>query len=453
MEQKQSGRRIDLLNGSIAGGLFWLAVPIMGTQFIQMAYNLFDTMWVGQIGAGAVTAVGTAGSFMWIGEGISMIPQIGGQIMAGQSIGEDEMGKARRYALEAIQLVIAMMLIYALISIVFSHQLISFFNLHDTETVKLSESYLRAVSTGHAVMGFNFVMQGLLTATGDSKTSFKYNATGLALNIVLDPFLIFGIGPFPEWGVIGAAVATVFSECVVSVLLIRFIIRDDYLFSGFDIRSRFQRAEMLHIIRLGAPPALFNVFFAFASMIISRIIVVYGDAAIAIQKIGGQIESVSWMSSDGFAYAMNSFTAQNYGAGQTDRVRRGFATGMTMMTVYGLFASALLILGAAPIFDIFLNEPDIIAGGAEYLRIAGLSQIFICYEIVTTGAFSGLGKTTLPAVISTILTVSRIPLSLILAPVLGGLTCIWWIMTVTSIVKGVLLIFLYRRELARLDQN
>ena len=76
MEENRSEKRIDLLKGNIAGALFWLSIPIMGTQFIEMAYNLFDTMWVGQIGNQAVTAVGVAGSFMWLGSGIAMIPQI-----------------------------------------------------------------------------------------------------------------------------------------------------------------------------------------------------------------------------------------------------------------------------------------------------------------------------------------------------------------------------------------
>ena len=97
MEEKTREKRIDLLNGKIAGALFWLSLPIMGTQFIEMAYNLFDTMWVGQIGNQAVTAVGVAGSFMWLGSGIAMIPQIGGQVMTGQSIGEGDLIKARQF--------------------------------------------------------------------------------------------------------------------------------------------------------------------------------------------------------------------------------------------------------------------------------------------------------------------------------------------------------------------
>ena len=453
MDETRSGSRIDLLNGSIPRGLFWLALPIMGSQFIEMAYNLFDTMWVGQLGNQAVTAVGTAWSYMWIGQGLAMIPQIGGQVRAGQSIGEGDMEKARRYTGGSLHLMAALMLAFTAVCIIFRHPLISFFKLHDSSTAASAEKYLLIVSLGYLMMGFNFVMQGLLTSTGDSKTSFKYKAVGLILNIVLDPLVIYGVGPFPEWGINGAAIATVFSETVVSVLFARFIARDDYLFDGYSFFRRSGTDEIAEMAKLGAPPALFSMIFAFITMVTSRFVVAYGDSAVAIQKIGAQIEAVSWMSSDGFAYAMNSFTAQNYGARNYDRVRGVFRSGAWMMTAYGVFITALLIFGAVPIFSIFINEPDIIAGGATYLRILGLSQLFICYEIVTTGAFNGLGKTKLPAVVSLITTGARIPLFYVAAPLLGGLSGIWWVISVSSIVKGSVLFLAYRRELSRLGRS
>ena len=445
MEENSTNKRINLLNGNIAKALFWLSLPIMGTQFITMAYNLFDTMWVGQIGNQAVTAVGVAGSFMWVGSGFAMIPQIGGQVMTGQSIGEGDLPKARRFAREAIQLVLLFMLIYSLICIVFSSQLISFFRLHDPDTAAAAAAYLSIVSAGNIVMGFNIVMEGVLTAAGDSKTPFKYNAAGAILNILLDPVLIFGPGPFPRLGVNGAGIATVFSELVVALMFARFIMADDYLFEDFRLFDSFNNKEIVRIIKLGAPPAIFNIGYAFISMIISRIIVTFGDAAVAIQRIGGQIESVTWMTAEGFSYSMNAFTAQNYGAENYGRVRKGFMTGTGMVTVYGLAVTALLVLGAVPIFGIFIHEPDVIAGGANYLRIVGLSQLFMSYELATSGAFNGLGQTKLPAAVGLILTVARIPACYLLMPLMG-INGVWWAIAISSILKGTVLniLFLYR---------
>ena len=445
MEKDGSEKRIDLLNGNIANALLRLSLPIMGTQFITMAYNLFDTMWVGQLGNQAVTAVGVAGSFMWVGSGIAMIPQIGGQVMTGQSIGEGSLDKARRFAREAIQLVFLFAVIYALICIVFRSRLISFFRLHDPDTAALAETYLAIVSVGSIFMGFNIVMEGVLTAAGDSRTPFRYNAAGAILNILIDPLLIFGIGPFPELGVEGAGIATVFSELAVALMFARFIMTDDYLFEDFRLSGRIEKKEAVRIITLGAPPAIFNIGYAFISMVISRIIVTFGDAAVAIQRIGGQIESVTWMTADGFSYSMNAFTAQNYGAHNYDRVRQGFKAGTGMVTVYGIMVTALLVLFAAPIFSIFIREPGIIAGGAVYLQIVGLSELFMSYELSTSGAFNGLGQTKLPAAVGLILTVARIPLCYLLMPSMG-INGVWWSMTISSILKGTLLniLFIYR---------
>ena len=449
VEDNGSEKRIDLLNGKIAGALFWLSLPIMGSQFANLAYILFDTMWVGQLGNQAVTAVGAAGTFMWIGSGIAMIPQVGGQVMAGQSIGEDDIEKARSYARAAVKLMLTGMIIYGLACIVLRHPLISFYHLHDQKTAAAAESYLAIVSISNVFMGINIVMEGLLAATGDSKTSFKYNMVGTALNIVLDPLVIFGVGPFPALGVNGAAIATVFSEFTVSALFALNVMRDDYLFADFSLSGRSVSKEMLHIIKLGAPPAIFNIAYAFVSMVISRIIVSFGDAAIAIQRIGGQIESLTWMTAEGFSYSMSAFTSQNYGAGSYDRVRKGFYTGTAMMTAFGILVTALMVLGAAPIFSIFIREPEMIAGGAAYLRIVGLSELFMCYEMATTGAFNGLGQTKLPAAIGLVLTVARIPMCYLLMPSLG-INGVWWAMTVSSMLKGILLTILFVYRLKKL---
>ena len=239
---------------------------------------------------------------------------------------------------------------------------------------------------------------------------------------------MFGIGPFPELGVTGAAVATVFSECVVSLMFARFIRHDDYLFEGFRLLGKIDRKEAMRIISLGTPPAIFNICYAFVSMVISRIIVTFGDAAVAIQRIGAQIESVTWMTAEGFSHSMNAFISQNYGAANYDRVKKGFSTGTAMVTVFGVATTALLVLGAVPLFTIFIREPDVIAGGANYLRIVGLSELFMSYELSTTGAFNGMGQTKLPAAIGLILTVARIPMCYLLMPWLG-INGVWWAMT------------------------
>ena len=118
--------------------------------------------------------------------------------------------------------------------------------------------------------------------------------------------------------------------------------------------------------------------------------------------MGSQIESVAWMTAEGFAAAINSFIGQNFGAGKTERVKGGYKKAAWIMAAWGLGSSALLIFGAEPVFRIFIHEPEVVADGIIYLQVLGLSQMFMCEEILTEGALAGLGKTMQASVISVI---------------------------------------------------
>ena len=175
-------------------------------------------------------------------------------------------------------------------------------------------------------------------------------------------------------------------------------------------------------------------------MIIARLIAGYGDAAVAVQKVGSQIESISWMTADGFAAAVNSFIAQNHGAGNRARIRRGYICAMGVVFVWGIICTLLLILCPAPIFRIFITETEVLPLGIDYLMILGVSQLFMSVEITTAGAFSGYGRTIPPSVISIVFTALRIPMALFLCETPLALNGIWWSITISSIFKGVFLL-------------
>ena len=174
-------------------------------------------------------------------------------------------------------------------------------------------------------------------------------------------------------------------------------------------------------------------------MIIARLIAGWGDAAVAVQKVGSQIESISWMTAEGFASAVNAFIAQNYGANKKDRIKKGYYTAIRLMTVWGVVTSAALIFFPQVFFQIFIQEPDVLPMGVDYLRILGVSQLFMCTEITTAGAFQGLGKTFPPAVEGVVLNLLRIPMALVLSATALGLNCVWWSISISSILKGIIL--------------
>ena len=440
--------RINLLEGNILPALSALALPIMATSLIQMAYTLIDMIWIGKIGASAVASVGAAGMFMWLSNGLATLAKMGGQIKVGHALGAQKKEDAASYAQSSIQMGIVFAIGFGILSVVFADEMIGFFQLNSAQVIQDAKLYLM-ITCGLVIFSFmNQIFTGILTAMGNSRTSFIATGIGLVLNIVLDPLFIFGFGAIPPMGVAGAAIATVLAQLVVMLLFLYTILRDTVLFSNVHILHSYSSQHTMEIFRIGLPSAVQSMLFSGISMVIARLIAGWGDAAVAVQKVGSQIESISWMTAEGYAAALNSFVAQNHGAKNTDRIREGYRLSMIVMLSWGVFCSLVLIVFPQLIFQVFIQEAEVLPMGVDYLRILGVSQLFMCMEITTAGAFSGLGKTLPPSIVSITLTGARIPMAILLGRWLG-LNGVWWAITISSIGKGIVLLGWFLKDMKR----
>ena len=431
-------RNLNLTEGEITSTLAKLALPIMGTAFIQMAYSLTDTMWLGRASTKAVAAAGTAGNLMWFGSGLILITQIGLGVSVAQSYGRDDIDAVKKYISYGFQLDIFIAIIYSLLLFIFSSQIIGFFNLNDVEVVKMAEEYLRIIAIGLTFHFLNPIFSTTLNSTGNSVTPFKLNTLGLIVNMILDPILIFGLGPIPALGVKGAAIATIFAQFIVTIVFIILGKQSDAVYSHVNLFIKPDFEYIGKMVRLGFPPFVQTAIHSGISMILTRIVADFGDTAVAVLNIGSQIESIAWMSAEGFSSAISAFIGQNFGAGKIDRIKKGYYRGIQILGGIGIFASLLLIFGAKPLFTLFTpRDPVAIAEGTKYLRILGTCQFFMCIEIGTAGAFNGIGKTLPPTLIGVIFNISRIPLALALSSTKLGLLGIWWSMSISSIMKGI----------------
>ena len=431
-------KQVDLVNGGIFKTLVTLSLPILGTSFIQMAYSLVDMMWIGKIGSAAVAAVGTASFFTWFGNSLVMVTKTGAQVGVAQSVGREDNKKENMYIYTSLLMCIIMAVSYMVILLLFRKPLIGFFNLGEAEVINMSINYLVIVALGMICAFLNPQFTGILTATGNSKTPFLINTVGLITNIILDPVLIFGIGKIKPMGVVGAAIATVLSQVIVTIIFIVVFLKMGYRVNKSKVKYLNKDCGK-DIVKWGSPSAAQNCLFSFFAMLIGRIIGSWGPATIAVQKVGSQIESISWMTAEGFSAALTAFIGQNYGAGKFHRVIKGYKQTVILSSILGIFATVLLIFGGEWLFSLFINEPDVIEKGADYLRILGYSQLFMCLEITTTGAFFGVGKTMLPSVISTILTGLRVPVAILLSkPDILGVNGVWWSISTSSIAKGII---------------
>lgn len=431
-------KKIDLLNGHIFTSLTGLALPIMATALVQTAYSLTDMAWIGRVGSPAVAAVGAASMYTWLSSGVVTLAKMGGQVKVAHCLGSKKYKEAASYASGAIQMGVVFAIVYALITVLGAGPLIGFFGLSDVSIVHNAQIYLK-ITCGLILFSYlNAIITGILTAMGDSKTPFIANVIGLVINMILDPVLIFGIGPFPQMGVTGAAAATVFAQMIVTVVFLLVIRRDQMVFDKVRLLEKVPVEHMKIMVRIGLPAAVQNLIYTSISMVLTRFVAGFGDSAVAVQRVGSQIESISWMTADGFAAAINSFVGQNYGGRKYRRVKQGYMTAVLVMFVWGLFCSALLIGFPSQIFGLFIREPEVLPMGVGYLVVLGFSQMFMCIELTTVGALSGLGKTFLCSVLSVVLTSARIPLAMVLSHTALGLNGIWWAFTISSVLKGIL---------------
>ncbi len=439
-----------LTEGPIFKVLMKLAVPIMVSAFLSTAYSITDMIWVGKLGSKVVAGVGVGGMYIWLSCGLSTLTKMGGQVYVGQELGAGNKEKAKVYAGAAIWLTIVFGILFGAVSLMFTGSLVSFFGLDDIKAIESAKVYIR-IACGFVIFQYlGVVLTGLYTAQGDSQTPMKANFLGLAINMMLDPLLILGVGPFPRLEGAGAALATVIAQVIVVVTLILFIQRDEKEENILKNLSFFKRPEihcLKQIIKMGGPVALQSTIYCGMSMILSRMITVFGDAALAVQQVGGQIESISWNIAEGFGSAMNAFAAQNFGASKPERIKKGYRFSVIAVFVWGGFVGLAFVLFPGPISKLFFHETEAIALSIAYFIIIGFSEPFMCLELMGEGALAGLGKTKISSTISIVLTAMRIPLALILSSTAWGLNGIWLALTLSSISKGIAMHIAFKRQL------
>ena len=178
MKHAKEAKQVSLTEGPILKSLLNLAFPIMISSFLGTLYNIVDMAWVGLLGANAVAGVGAGGMYVWLSSGFSTMTRMGGQVFAAQELGKGRREEARQYAKAAVQLVILMGVLYGVVCLAFTDQLIGFFQLSDAESVAIGIQYTK-ITCGLILFSFlNFTLTGLYTAQGDSRTPFVANFAG-----------------------------------------------------------------------------------------------------------------------------------------------------------------------------------------------------------------------------------------------------------------------------------
>ena len=441
MSKKKS---TDLENGSIGKLLVTLAVPSIIAQIVNLLYNIVDRIFIGRMPNGdlAMAGIGIITPIVLLVTAFSALVGFGGSPRVAIKMGQKDNDGAEEILGNSFSLVIIIGLILTVIFYIFKEPIVMAFGASEN-TAQYAIDYLSIYLIGTVFVQVAVGMNPYINTQGFTTIGMVTVAIGAGLNIILDPILIFGIGKVSPLGVKGAALATVLSQLLVTIIFIYVFIKNGYNFNLYN--KKFINLKYIkNICKYGGPTAIQNCLFTFFAMLIGRIVAVAGPVAIAVQKVGSQIESISWMTAGGFASALTAFVGQNYGAKRMDRVLKGYKSTLLISCILGLFTTIVLIVFGEKLFSIFINETEAIKQGADYLRILGYSQLFMCIEITTNGAFYGMGKTITPSIIGIIFTGLRVPLAMLLFNIeLLGINGIWWSISSSSIIKGILLITLF----------
>jgi len=423
----------NLTEGAITRQLFNLALPIMGTSFIQMAYTLTDMAWVGRLGSESVAAIGAVGILTWMTNSIALINKVGSEVSVGQSIGAKNSSDAKTFASHNFTIALILSLCWGALLFIFARPIIGLYQLSPDISLKATE-YLRIVSTAFPFVFLSAACTGIHNGAGMSKTPFFISGTGLLLNMVLDPLFIFGF----DMGTSGAAWATWLSQASVLLLFIYQIKRKGKVLGGFPFFTRLKRNYTKRVIQLGLPVAMLNTFFAIINLFMGRTASTYGGhIGLMTLTAGGQIEAIAWNTSQGFSTALSAFVAQNFAARKKERVTSAYHTTLKMTSLLGLFCTLLFVFWGSEVFSLIVPEREAYEAGGIFLRIDGYSMLFMMLEITMQGLFYGTGRTLPPAVISITFNTLRIPLAIGLAALGLGITGVWWAISISSILKGI----------------
>ena len=433
-------KKIDLTQGKVIKVLTALALPIMGSSLLQFTYNLIDMLWVGGLGSDAVASIGSSSFFTGLGYSINSLVVIGAGIKVSHAIGEKNNKDVKQYINSGLAINFVISIIYALILIILGKSFISFLNLNNEFVERNSYYYLAMNAPILFFSFFNSLYTRIFSSFGNNGDSFKINAIGMIINIVLDPIFIYIF----KLGVVGAAVATLIANIVMFIL---YRIKSNGILH-YDKSIGIDKEKVMEIIRLGFPMTFQRILFTVVNIILAKIIAIFGTNSIAAQKIGLQIESITYMVIGGLNGAIASFTGQNFGASKFKRIKQGYYTALLLGIIYSMIMSIIFIIFKEPIIRLFIREKSTILVASGYLQAVAFSQSFSTIEMVSNGLFTGLGMPKIPAIISIVFTVLRIPIALVLMKTLG-IQGVWWSIAISSILKGVAAYSVYLIKIRR----
>jgi putative MATE family efflux protein len=411
-----------MTTGAIAPRLFHLALPLVLGNLLQTFYNIADMFWVGRVSPDAVAAVSLMFPLSWMFVSTAMGITAATIALVSQYVGAGDDRQADRVVAQTVLLTVGVAGALAATGWTFRHELLGLVGAEGQVFVE-AMAYIEVIFLALPLTFLFFAFRASLQGAGDTRTAMWLMVLSAGLNVVLDPFLVLGWGPFPAMGTRGAAWATFVARAFATAAGVYVLLRGGF---GVKLHVRDLRpdpAVLRKLVGVGYPATIDGWARSFAAVVMAAFVAPFGTAAIAAYGIGVRLMSVSWSVAGAVGNATATGVGQNLGARTPDRAASvtWVATAGTMGVLFA--AGALCIAVPEFMIGVFIDDPNVVREGVGFLRVIAPFWAFFGGTMVIQGAFRGAGQTKVAMALSFLSRwVFRVPIALLLAfPVTVGL--------------------------------
>jgi len=413
------GSHQDYTGGSLNRAILLLAVPMVLEMVLESLFAVVDVLWVGRLGADAVATIGLTESMLSLVFSVGMGLSLSTTAMVARRIGEKDPEGAAVAGVQAIFLGMIVSLAIGLPCLLFAPQLLRLMGA-TPQIVSVGSGYTRICLGGSCAVLLLFLNNAIFRGAGDAAIAMRLLWVSNIINLILDPCLIFGLGPFPKLGVTGAALATFTGRSIGVLYQFYRLLKGTERIRILSRQLRVNLGVLWRLVRISVTGIL-QFAIAHTSWIgLVRIVSTFGAAAVAGYTIAIRIVIFAILPSWGLSNAAATLVGQNLGAGKPDRAEKAvWRTGLYNMIFLGT-VGVIFVLFAEPIVRLFIKDPEVVALGAACLRIVSYGNLGYAYFMVMMQAFNGAGDTITPTIVNFFgFWLFEIPLAYILAKPAG----------------------------------
>jgi putative MATE family efflux protein len=432
-------RRPSGVTGPIPRELLRLALPVLASQVLRVAYQWVDAAWVRGLGVEATAAVTTSIFVMWWVYSLNDIFAIGVTAYVSQLLGAGDRRRAGVAAFQGVRASALLGLVGTALGIGLARPIYALMD-PDPRMAEVGASFLSIVLAGAPLALVALTCESIMRASGDTRTPLLIDLCAVGLNALLDPLLIYGLGPFPRMGVAGAATATVIAQ---AVLVGGYLLMAARGHRALPLARRAAGAPVRigGLARVGLPASAIGMLFSVVYIAFARAASQFGPAAHAVVGIANRVEALQFICSAAIGTAGAALVGQNLGAGQPERAERVIRTGLGWIVWISLALTAAMMIWPSSFLWLFSRDHEVLRIGVPYLRVLAACMIFTGVEIVVAESVLGSGHTAVISWIYTSFSLVRIPLAFVV-PAWGGLGAVGiaWVISVTCALRTLLIV-------------